>query len=479
MTVPLIVGLFASALALLGLSFLTVLLWPPSPWSGAVLVLLAVALLVNLLAQLRVLRRQRERWRRRSEGPEDLPPEAVLELRLEGLEQAERRLEFRELRLARRMRTQQLSEDDEYIDLLQDHPDDEELSALVDADRRLMALVEAESQRAFDRVLANRYAGEDGVDTDLVLEDVRSFIEQVARLYRPETEDPLLETDIELLAKSSSSAALHLLVVIEDLPLDFKSYNLAKVYRLIRRGASYYGTYKALRPYLETGLNALQVARLALGMNPASAGAAWVAGRFTSHGAKALGEHLLQQQALRLLHDFIRVLAFEAAMIYGGQFRHRDANWIYGAQLVNLEVARGQDLSGRDIAYGDLCKLALRHEFDRIRLIRQLANGKPLAMGGTRPEVIMTREERESVAKRLAVHCRTTGVDLDEPEVGRWREGAEAELAVPLGLDPGYVPKKRLERVRGVLRRLPRPRRRKQRRATSAADEGEGSSGDS
>ena len=61
-------------------------------------------------------------------------------------------------------------------------------------------------------------------------------------------------------------------------------------------------------------------------------------------------------------------------MVYGGDFRHRDANWVLGAELVNLEIARGADLVGRDAALKRLRSLALRHEFDRIRLISQLGS---------------------------------------------------------------------------------------------------------
>ncbi len=347
--------------------------------------------------------------------------------RLKLVVEHERRLELRELRLARQMRTSQFSTED-YIDLVQVDPSDEELEELANKDRMLIGLIEAESQLAFKRILKNRYAAESGVNTQLILQDIRTFVTQVAILYRPDTADPLLETEIELIAKSLSSASLHLLVVIDGLPLNLKSYNTARMYKLIRRGASYYGTYKAFRPYMEHGMNALHMGRLALGMNPLAVGASWLAGKLTSYGAKSIGERVLQRRSLQLLNDFIRIIGFEAAMMYGGDFRHRDANWVLGAELVNLEVSRKSDLGGRDAALKKLCSLVMRHEFDRIHLLSHLARHKFIDVARTRPQIALTQQERDQVAGELLQHCVSTNVNLDDSRVTRWRKSAEATL---------------------------------------------------
>jgi hypothetical protein len=126
------------------------------------------------------------------------------------------------------------------------------------------------------------------------------------------------------------------------------------------------------------------------------------------------------------------VIGYEAAMVYGGDFRHRDANWVLGAELVNLEIARGTDLAGRDAALERLCRLALRHEFDRIRLVSQLGKHKVIDTAHNRPLIVMTPGERERVADQLARHCQETGVDYSAPAVARWRAAVETRLAVPI-----------------------------------------------
>jgi hypothetical protein len=454
LTITLISGIFGAAI-LIALIFL---LWPPGLLVGSLLGSLLFLLAIGMLVHVVERRHFRPAWRFRAADEVGLSESEVAELRMNALLEREQRLELRELQLARQTRALQIANED-YIDVLQADPPAEELPGLVEADRRLMALIEQESQDAFDRVLENRYAAENGVNTALILEDTRAFVEKVARLYCPDTADPLFETDIEAITKSVSSTALHMLVVVDGLPINLKSYNAAKMYRLIRRGASYYGTYKAYRPYVEHGLNVLQAARLALGVNPAAVGIAWAAGKLATHGARAIGERVLQQRALQLLNDIIRVIGFEAAMMYGGDFRHRDANWVLGAMLVNLEISRGNDLNGRDAVLVTLCSLALRHEFDRIRLLHHLAKHNSIDVIRVRPQIIMTRMEREDTATVLVEHCHMTGVDVGNESVAAWRDDAEKVLGVPLDLAGPRRKKKESrgvrERLSGVARRLP------------------------
>jgi hypothetical protein len=464
------IGLMLSLAALTLITALGIMLWPPAPVVGALLIALGTLALASFV--LRLVEMRQLRLPRRRSGDADDDDSHFLEQRRQALREQERRLELRELRVARRMRVHQLADDDGYIDLLESHPSDAQLGELVETDRQLITLIEAESQLAFERVLENRYATADGVDSALIFRDVVAFVDKVARLYRPGTDHPLLETDIELVAKSASSTALHLLVVIDGLPIDLKSYNTATLYRLIRRSASYYGTYKAIRPYLDYGLQALHAARLALGANPLAVGATWVAGKLTGHGAKVVTEQLLQRQALQLLHDFVRVIGFEAAMVYGGQFRHRDVNWVLGAELVNLELSRGQDLGGRDAALADLTRLALRHEFDRVLLLRHLGTARALDVDRVRPAVVLTQRERDAVASRLAQHCLDTGVDLDADAVARWRAQFEQRLKVTLNLRESPAPSSRMDRLRSSAERATKLWRRLRPAAGNRAGDG-------
>ncbi|MEM9387556.1 MAG: hypothetical protein AAGA68_21060 [Pseudomonadota bacterium] len=347
------------------------------------------------------------------------------------LRQRADRLELREQRLSRRLRVLQLADHERFVDAVDSELSPQAIERLVRNDRELLLLIERRSQQAFEDILANRYAAEEGsLDMSLVWKDVGEFVETVARLYQPDARHPLLETELELVAKAASSTALHLLLVVDALPLDLKSYNAASMYRTLRRAADYYGTYKQVKPYLDVGLSVLQVARFALGANPVAVGASWMAGKLAAQGAQKVTEQLVHRQVLQLLSDAIRVIAFEVAMVYGGGFRRRDANWFLGAELVNLELLREDDYRGRDRAMRTLCTLPLRHEFDRLLLLRQLGAKQAIDMQAALMENLLTSSERERIAEELHEHCERTKADLTQGRLADWVHELHDRLAV-------------------------------------------------
>lgn len=408
---------------------LAIRLWPPDLTVG---ILLLALLMLPAIAALIAMFQHSARLVRRDISTDDLMQLSDDELhrhQLEILAQNEKQLELRELRLARRMRLSSIARE-KAIDLLELDPSDEDLTRLVEKDRQLLTLIEEESLLAFNRILDNRYASGSEVDTSLVVTDLVQFVEKVATLYKPETEDILLETEIELIAKSLSSASLHMLIVIDSLPLNLKSYNTAKMYKLLRRSAKYYGTYKAFRPYIDHGFNSIHIARLALGANPLAAGSLWLASKLATHGAKTVGSRLLQRTALQLLNDFIRVIAFEAAAMYGGAFQHRDANWLYGTALVNLEISRGEDRAGRDAALRHISSLMLRNEFDRVQLFSHLSRHKKFDLALFKTDIVTTTVERENIARLLDKHCRKTNVNTSATDVVKWHDTLNKQFGV-------------------------------------------------
>ena len=99
-------------------------------------------------------------------------------------------------------------------------------------------------------------------------------------------------------------------------------------------------------------------------------------GNLGTRGAQALARHVIDRQALALLSSLVRVIGYEVAGIYGGSFRHRDANWIYAAELT--ELVSEFPLSRDSLAHAlrEIGALELRSEYDRVFLYRCLANRK-------------------------------------------------------------------------------------------------------
>ncbi len=444
-----------------GLLALALLLSPPNqPYVMLTLVAALALCFTSLVTHLALVRRTRATPAPEQEASALTDRAGALARQEAQIRQRADRLEIREQRLSRRLRVLQLADHERFVDVVDSELSPQAIERLVSNDRELLLLIERRSQQAFEDILANRYSDGDGVNMALLWRDVGDFVETVARLYQPDARHPLLETELELVAKATSSTALHLLLVVDALPLNLKGYNAATMYRTLRRAVDYYGTWKQVKPFLDAGLSVLQVARFALGANPVAVGASWAAGKLAAQGAQKVTEQLLHRQALQLLTDAIRVIAFEVAMVYGGGFRRRDANWFLGAELVNLELRRGEDVAGRDQAIRTLCALSLRHEFDRLILLRQLGSGKAIDMSSALLESLLTTSERRRIVEELHKHCNATGADLQSPALAGWQAELEGRLATTASHDAPLPPEPDgpFKRPRELFRRLLRRR---------------------
>ena len=158
------------------------------------------------------------------------------------------------------------------------------------------------------------------------------------------------------------------------MPLNVKDYNIKSLYAYIRQGASAYQTYKAAEPYFPYANAAWYLGRLAMGANPISLGAWWFVGSLGKTSAQAVANHLVNRQALGLLGNLVRVVGYEVAGLYSGDFRRRDANWIYAAELTHLVSHFPLSRDSLAHALKEIGALQLRSEYDRVFLYRCLAS---------------------------------------------------------------------------------------------------------
>jgi hypothetical protein len=360
------------------------------------------------------------------------------ELRLamqEDLMQEAGRLDKREQALADRLVTyHEWMEFPQPIDLRQPPIENAKLSELARKDRQMLDMLKAETKVLYDNILQNKYAPEGAVLLPVIRDDVVSLITRVARIYQPDVEQPLLEASLTRVFRAISRASLQMLVVLDELPVNVKQASLSTLYGYVRSAVSTWRMYKSAEPYWPYMNTAYYLGRFALGANPLALGAWWFVGNLGSRGAQALAQHLVNRQALGLLSSLVRVIGYEVASIYGGDFRHRDANWIYAAEL--SELVSEFPLSRDSLAHAlrEIGALELRSEYDRIFLYHCLANNKSARPERFAATSVLTMDERRAVATRLERFMEAFVHGKSADRVAQWKSGAEQRLGIKLSV---------------------------------------------
>ena len=362
--------------------------------------------------------------------------EEELQEREQGLRELAKQLNRREQSLANKLVTfHEWMEFPEPVDLNQVAQQEvsPELTELVEKDHQVIELLEVETERIFDAILANKYVEDGTFQPQLLRDEVFELANSVARVYHPDpnVKWPLLETSAEQIMVATSRAAMQLLVVIDQLPLNVKQMSISSLYGYVSRAVQAYGVYKAARPYLDFASNAYYVGRFALGINPAALGAWWVLQKVGKRTGSAITNRFLNRQALGLLNNMVRAVGFEVAQIYGGDFRHRDANWIYAAELSEVVATFPATADSLAEALEEVGVLQLRSEYDRIYLYRMMAAGRSCQPQQYHSATVLSGGQQEEIAKRLIRFVESCYREVDQGQRSEWREKLSERLQVP------------------------------------------------
>ncbi|WP_425618427.1 hypothetical protein NA78x_002132 [Anatilimnocola sp. NA78] len=371
------------------------------------------------------------------------------------LEQQAKQLDTREQALARRLLTfHEWMEFPEPLNLAAGPAPAGNLSELARKDRQLMELLKQETQVLYDNITTNKYVIEGEFQPILVRDDAHQLVLKVARLYQPDAEQPLLEVSLDQIVRASSRGALNILLVLNELPMSVKDYNLAALYQYVRRAVEAYRLYRKTEPYWPYVNTAYYISRFAMGANPLALGAWWFLGSIGRQGANVIAQQVINRQALALLASVVRVIGCEVAAIYGGDFRHRDANWIYGAELTELITAFPLSREGLSAALKEIGALQFRCEYDRIFLYRCLAAHQSAQPERYHAMDCLLSEERHAIATRLEKFLDMYLHGRSADRVSKWKLGVEERLQVKLtvGLKPALMSVR--EQVTDALRSL-------------------------
>lgn len=379
------------------------------------------------------------------------------ELRLtieEELRQQAGRLDKREQALADRLVTyHEWMEFPQPVEL--GHPpSDALLSDLARKDRQMLELLKAETKTLYDNILQNKYARDGRVMLPVIRDDILALVTRVARIYQPNVEQPFLDASLAIVLRAISRASLQMLVVLDELPINIKHASLNTLYGYVRGAVNTWKMYKTAEPYWPYFNTAYYLGRFALGANPLALGAWWFVSNLGTRSAQALAQHVINRQALALLSNLVRVIGFEVAGIYGGDFRHRDANWIYAAELT--ELVSQFPLSRDSLAHAlrEVGALALRSEYDRTFLYRCLASQRSAGPQRYQAAALLTMEERRAVATRLErfLEAFIHGKSADRVRV--WKLAVEERLGVKLLVTLKTSAASALEQLGDALRSL-------------------------
>lgn len=309
-------------------------------------------------------------------------------------------------------------------------PSDRELAELSRKDRQLNELLKNETKLLYENILANKYAVDGVLHVSIIRDDVYALMHKAAFIYRPDIEHPLLEASLARIVRAASRASLQTLVVLDELPLNVKDASLGTLYGYVRNAVGAWQLYKTSEPYWPYVNAAWYLGRFALGANPLTLGAWWFVGSLSQRGARAVASHLVNRQALALLSSLVRIVGYEVAGIFGGDFRHRDANWIYAAELSELLAQFPLSRDSLSHALREIGALDLRSEYDRVFLYRCLASHKSAKPQQFRAAQVLSMEERQAVAARLEKFLDAFVHGKAADRVQRWKQAAEDRLGV-------------------------------------------------
>ena len=352
----------------------------------------------------------------------------------ERLNELATRIDQRERQLNERLKTfHEWMEFPQPLDLRAEETQ-EATSEIAEKDKRLQKLLDEESERVFDKILNGKYTVDGELQITQIRDEATDLIRRIAAIYQPDAKDPLLETSVAQILHASSRASLQFITVLEDLPLDVKDYSIQNIYDYVEKGVKAYGVYKKFEPYKPYVDTAYYLGRFAMGASPISLGAWWLVGTLGQKGAEALTTHFLEGQALTFLQNLIRVIGYEVGSIYGGDVRHRDPNWFYATEVV--ELIHTFPASRRSLACGlkEIGRLSLRSEYDRIFLYRCLASHQSASPGNYDATVLSTAE-RSQIAERLEQLFLQEIHSTSEETTAGWQSGLQQRLAVQIKLD--------------------------------------------
>jgi hypothetical protein len=301
-------------------------------------------------------------------------------------------------------------------------------------DARVSELIDHEADLVLRRFASGVYWAEGRFEARQLLLDLASFTEAIARIYRPESELPLLELDLESLLKAVNRASLQIILLLEEIPLlEVKEMNLRKASENLRTASKVFRKYEELQPYLAPMRYLWHGGKMLLTSNPILA-AGWIAGsELLWRGGKHLGKKAIDAYLLSLVRQTLGIVAWETAGIYDPTHRYRNPDWVLGVELAHLLCQFDETPTILRECFRELGRLSLASTYDRLFLYRCVAqNASPKPKHFAQAELLPLETRREIRDRLLGFHQRHVGGTgtMPEEEAAKWRTEMEARLGL-------------------------------------------------
>lgn len=302
-------------------------------------------------------------------------------------------------------------------------------------DEKVANLLDTEADLMLQRFSKGVYWTDGKFEGRQLLLDLVSFTEAIARIYRPDSDLPLLELDLESLLKALNRASIQIILLLEELPIvEVKQMNLRKMSDNIRKASTVYKKYEELQPYLKPVRYLWQGSKLLLTANPLLA-AGWIAGsEIIWKGGKTLGKKAMDAYLLSLVRQTMGIIAWETAGIYDPTHRYRSPDWLYGVEIAHLLSKFDATQEVLRETFRELGRLPLKSSYDRIFLYRCIAqNASPKPKHFAQPE-LLSKEVREQLMKQLIEFYEkniSANADAANEETVKWRAGLKERLGLP------------------------------------------------
>ncbi|MEM9481038.1 MAG: hypothetical protein AAGA58_15405 [Verrucomicrobiota bacterium] len=300
-------------------------------------------------------------------------------------------------------------------------------------DAEVAALLESEADQFLQRMSDGAFQIDGQFSPKLLLLDLWDFTEKVARIYNPDAQKPLLETNLADLLKSINRASIQILLFLEEIPvLDVKEWNIRQTSDNIRKATKAAQTYRDLEKYINPLKYVWQGSKVLLATNPLTA-AGWIIGsNLAIEGGKKLGKRAADAWVLSFVRQTLGIIAWETASIYDRTHRFRNPEWVYGIELAHLMSEIPLEPKSLRTALKEIGGLALSSTYDRIflyRCVAQHVSPKPERFVDTD---LLAEDTKQAIIERLNTFAKKQIANTDERKLQKWRRNLDQRLPVIL-----------------------------------------------